>query len=758
MSSLEAAAARSLALRPALARIVLPLFALTIFLSALLLFAIEPMFAKMALPLLGGSPSVWSVAMVFFQVLMLAGYSYAHLLTRRLSIQAAAAVHLGVLAMAFACMPISLRFADAPPSTIDPTLWLIVVFAASIGLPFFALSAQAPLLQSWFASARHHKSGDPYFLYAASNIGSFISLLAYPFVVEPFLGLSAQTGLVTILFVALAFLMALAAIAAMIGGAGPRLPQEAAPPAAESAAIPVSPRTMLGWIALSFVPSGLLVSVTAHISTDVAAAPLLWVMPLGLYLLTFVLTFRPGCFLGDARLTMLTAWSGALALMMLGLRPELAMLGLVVHLGAFFCAALMCHRALYQSRPDARALTIFYFSMSLGGALGGLFAGLIAPVIFSSVAEYPLLIVAALALRPGTWVNLRSTSPRIALALAAWIAAIILAGHVALAATDSSLVALKVCFGGLGALCLLVWRDKAASSAVGFAMAMQLILLPSLDETAESYRSFFGVNRVMEIRDGQFRALVHGTTIHGAIRIREANGAPSVGAPTPATYYLPDGPLGDAIAAARQTHGVLRHIAIIGLGAGALACDTRPGEPITFYEIDPVVARLASDSSRFRYLRDCAPNAKLAMGDARLTLSAQSEVSDVIVVDAFSSDAIPIHLLTREAIALYLSKLDEHGLLVMHVSNNQMNFSGLIAREAADLGLVAYERSEINVSPDDRDMRMASDALVLARQEADLGPLRNKRGWRSIQPDPAVRGWTDDYSSILTAIIAKVRD
>jgi hypothetical protein len=757
MSTLEAGAARPLALRPALANAVLPLFALTIFLSALLLFAIEPMFAKMALPLLGGSPSVWSVAMVFFQVLMLAGYSYAHGLTRWLSMRAGAAVHLCVLAMAFACMPISLRFADAPPLTIDPTLWLIVVFAASIGLPFFALSAQAPLLQSWFASARHSKSSDPYFLYAASNIGSFISLLAYPFLVEPFLGLMAQRGLVTILFVVLALMMALAAIATLIGGVGGRRPDDATPATTDSAATPVSARTMLSWIALSFVPSGLLVAVTAHISTDVAAAPLLWVMPLGLYLLTFVLTFRPQCFLGDARLGMATAWSGAVALMMLGLRPGVAVLGLVVHLGAFFCIALMCHRALYRSRPDARSLTIFYFSMSLGGALGGLFAGLIAPKIFSSVAEYPLLIVAALALRPGTWANLRSTPPKVALALAAWIAALILAGHVAMALTDSSLIALKVCFGALGALSLLVWREAAASAAVGLAMALQLTWLPSLDETAESYRSFFGVNRVMEIRDGQFRALVHGTTIHGAIRIREADGTPSVGRPTPATYYLPDGPLGDAVAAARETHGALRHIAVVGLGAGALACDTRAGEPITFYEIDPIVARLASDPSRFRYLRDCAPNAKLVMGDARLTLGAQSEVSDVIVVDAFSSDAIPVHLLTREAIALYLSKLDEHGLLVMHVSNNQMEFSGLIAREAADLGLVAYERSEDNVSPNDRDMRMASEAVALARREADLGPLRGKRGWREIQPDPAIRAWTDDYSSILAAIFAKLR-
>jgi hypothetical protein len=757
MSSFEASAARPWVWAAPLARAVLPLFALTTFLSALLLFAIEPMFTKMALPLLGGSPSVWSVAMVFFQVLMLAGYSYAHALTRWLPARVGAAIHIGVLAIAFASLPIALRLADAPPLTADPTLWLILVFAASIGLPFFALSAHGPLLQSWFASARHAKSRDPYFLYAASNTGSFVALVAYPFAIEPFLGLSTQSAIVTILFAALATLLALAATAGLLGGAGAGRFACATPAATEPDAQPIGAGMMFAWIARSFVPAGLLVSVTAHISTDVAAAPLLWVIPLGLYLLTFVLTFRPRCLAGDARLSMLAAWSGLLALMMLGLRPGLAAVGLGVHLAAFFCAALMCHRALYSARPQPRALTLFYFSMSLGGALGGLFAGLIAPMIFSSIAEYPLLLVAALACRPGAWAAVRSTPPRAGLGLLAAIVAILLAGHALLASTGSTDFALKVAFGGLGALALLVWRNGAAAAAVGLAMAMQLTALPSLDTAAESYRSFFGVNRVMEVRGGQFRVLVHGTTVHGAIRIRMPDGAPSLGAPKPATYYLPDGPLGDAIAAARATHGTLRHIAVVGLGAGALACHARAGEPITFYEIDPIVARLASDPSRFRYLADCAPQAKLVIGDARLTLAAQTETSDVIVIDAFSSDAIPVHLLTREAIALYLSKLDDHGLLAMHISNDRMEFSGLIARAAADLGLVAYIRRDTNVSPGDPDMRMASAAVILARRQADLGPLRDRSDWRKIEPDPGMRVWTDDYSSILTAIIAKAK-
>jgi hypothetical protein len=756
MSSFEAGAARPRALAATLASAVLPLFALTIFLSALLLFAIEPMFTKMALPLLGGSPSVWSVAMVFFQVLMLAGYSYAHALTRWLPARVGALVHLGVLAVAFACLPIALRLADAPPLSADPTLWLIVVFAASIGPPFFALSAQGPLLQSWFASARHSQSRDPYFLYAASNTGSFVALLAYPFLIEPFLGLSAQNGLVTILFVALAMLVALTAVAGPFG-AGARQLVDEAPAAAKPAAKPIGARAMLAWIAWSFVPSGLLVSATAHISTDVAAAPLLWVIPLGLYLLTFVLTFRPRCFARDARLSMLAAWSGVLALILLGLRPGSTAVGLVVHLAAFFCAALMCHRALYQSRPGPRSLTLFYFSMSLGGALGGLFAGLVAPMIFSSIAEYPLLIVAALACRPGTLTAFRAASLGAALRLIAGIAAILLAGHAVLAWTGSSDIALRVAFGGLGALALVVWRNGSAAAIVGLAMALQLTWLPSLDAASESYRSFFGVNRIVEARGGQFRVLVHGTTTHGAIRIRTPDGLPFLGAPIPATYYHPEGPLGDAIAAARATHGKLRHIAVVGLGAGALACHAREGEPITFYEIDPVVARLASDPTRFRYLADCAPQARLVIGDARLTLAAQPETSDIIVIDAFSSDAIPIHLLTREAIALYLSKLDEHGLLALHISNDRMEFSGLLARAAADLGLVAYIRRDLNISPRDSDMRLASAAVILARHDADLGPLLGDPNWKKLEPDPNIRVWTDDYSSILTAIVAKVR-
>jgi hypothetical protein len=755
MSTFQYGATRRPLFGAALARGVLPLFTATIFLSALLLFSIEPLFTKMALPLLGGSPSVWSVAMVFFQALMLAGYSYAHALSRWVSPRVGAIVHVAVLIAAFAFLPIGPRFVSAPPTAADPTLWLIIVFGASIGLPFFALSAQGPMLQSWFARAGHRQSSDPYFLYAASNAGSFVALLAYPFLIEPFLGLATQSALVTILFVAMAGFVLLSALAASSGDAASPA-QASAPDAARATTKSVSAGQVLQWVAWSSVPSGLLIAVTAHVSTDVASAPLLWVIPLGLYLLTFVLAFRPRCFAKDETLIVLSAWTGATALMLVGMASG-SMIGLAADLATLFCVAMMCHRALYRSRPDPRALTLFYFSMSLGGALGGLFAGLIAPLVFSMVAEYPLLIVAALACRSGALVSLRVASPGVLARTAGAIVFILLVAHAVLAWTGSSEIAIRVAFGGLGAMALMCWRAGGVLILIALAMALQLTWLPSLEKAAESYRSFFGVNRVRETGDGQFRILIHGTTIHGAIRIRDSAGEPARGRPIPATYYLPDGPLGDTIAAARASHGALRHIAVVGLGAGALACDAQPGEPITFYEIDPLVARLANDPSKFRYIRDCAPEAKLVIGDARLTLAHQSETSDVMIIDAFSSDAIPVHLLTREAIALYLSKLDAHGLLTLHISNGRMEFAGLIARSAADLGLVARVRRDSSVSPRNPDMRTPSAAIVLARREEDFGPLLRDSAWRKVEPDLAARPWTDDYSSILTAIIAKWR-
>lgn len=731
-------------------RATLPVFALTIFVSALLLFALEPMFTKLALPLLGGSPSVWSVAMVFFQVLMLAGYSTAHALTRWVPLRVGAAIHTVVLLLAFATLPIGLHADTLPPAGADPTLWLIGVLGSSIGLPFFALSVHGPLLQAWFARTGHRQAGDPYFLYAASNLGSFAALLAYPLAIEPLVGLSAQGAASTALFLLLVALVLASAWLSL----GPTLATPS-PAQAANAARPDAAQVS-GWILRAFVPSALLVSVTVHVSTDIAAAPLLWVLPLGLYLMTFVVAFRDGA-PGDRSLAVLLAWAATLALVMLGLPSKAFGLNLIVQLGAFASAALMCHRALYRSRPDASGATGFYFAMALGSALGGLFAGIAAPLLFSSVVEYSVLLVAALACLPGTIPALRRTRVGAWLGPALAVVGVLAVAHAIYALTHAAEVASKLGFAGLGTVGLLLWRRADARLLVAGALALQLTVLPALGPASESYRSFFGVNRVGLIRDGQFRTLVHGNIMHGAIRIREADGSPSRGTPKPATYYAKDGPIGDAIRAARETHGGrLQHIAVVGLGAGALACHAEAQEALTFYEIDPVVVRLAQDRARFRYLADCAPQATIVTGDARLRIAGQTAQSDVIVIDAFSSDAIPIHLLTREALALDLTKLDPHGLLVLHISNNTMEFSGIVARTAADLGLVTFVRNDVAVSPDHPDLRTPSEAAVLARRSADLGPLLDHPDlWRKVEPDWSMRPWTDDYSTILTPLAAK---
>jgi hypothetical protein len=755
MSALDVETRRS-PLGVLLGRRVLPIFAVTIFTSALLLFAIEPMFAKMALPSLGGSPSVWSIAMVFFQGLMFAGYCYAHALTRWMAPRHGAIFHAGMLCLAFMCLPVALHAGTAPPADSNPAFWLIGVFTISVGLPFFVLSAHGPLLQAWFARSGHRQADDPYFLYGASNIGSFAALIAYPLVIEPLFGLTAQSRTWAAGFVVLTVLIVVCALC-VFGRSGAGY-AASAPTRDANASQPVRRANALSWMVLAFVPSALLVSVTAHISADIAAAPLLWVIPLAIYLLTFVLTFRSQAVVAETTLAVLQPWIAAAVLMAMciGAFPFLA-LNLVSHLGLFVVNALVCHAALYRQRPQARDLTLFYAAMSLGGALGGIFAGLAAPMLFSSVVEYPLLVAAALFCRPGVFADLRALDQKSAARMAITALALLAAAWVLIRVAPPD-IAYKALAAGIGVLILLNWRSAGCVAVFGLAATAGILLQQNLTSSRESFRSFFGVHRVEEAHDGKFRTLSHGTTIHGAIRIRNEDGTPVSGPPMPTTYYAPQGPLGDVINAARLTHGKIGHAAFIGLGVGALACHIKPSEAVTFYEIDRLVLHLARDSGRFRFLSDCAPQAQFVLGDARLTLQDQRQASDVIVVDAFSSDAIPTHLLTREAFELYLRKLSPEGLIAVHISNNTMEFHAIIARIAADLGLVAYMRRDLAIPPDDPDFRTASVVAVLARDPVHLrGLLGENSQWRRLEPNMASWVWTDDYSTILRAIADKLR-
>ena len=729
-------------------RFTLSLFAATLFSSALLLFAVQPMFTKMVLPILGGTPSVWSVAMVFFQGALLAGYAYAHLLARTLPVGRAALVHLGVLAVAALTLPIGIAAGFGMPPSHGVGLWLVGLFAASIGLPFVALAASAPLLQSWFAASGHRQAHNPYILYAASNLGSFAALLAYPLAIESLLTLRAQAWVWSVGFALLALLVAVVGIAAA-RGAGTTIAEKVGP-----VAKPLW-RERLAWIALAAIPAGLVIAVTAYISTDVAAAPLLWVLPLALYLLTFVAVFRDRPWFSHPLVLKIVPFLVApLAISLIGGDRAYWLACIVLNLLALFVLALACHGELYARRPAPALLTEFYLWTSLGGVIGGMFAGLLAPHIFNRTYEYPILIVAALLALPGAFSGTaRSFLWRVSPALGVAALAILLPLVTDVHLTEKAALPFQIALVVLVGLMLLWRRDCALFAALAaVAFIMTAVWQPGLN-VIETTRSFFGVHRVVENSTGTHRVLHHGTTIHGAEHVREADGTPVTGRPEPLAYYYFGGPISEAVAGARTAQGGLNNVAVVGLGAGALACHRRDNEAWTFFEIDPEVVRLARDPARFRFLSECAPAASVVLGDARLTLAASTQRFDLIVLDAFSSDAIPVHLLTREALRGYLARLSPHGMIVLHVSNRHMELRPVVAAVGQAEGLVAAERADDQANNFPVDFRANAQVVALTRSEADLAPLLGS-GWQKAETSK-IAAWTDDYSDIMGAILRK---
>ncbi len=722
------------------------LFAGTLFASALLLFAVQPMFTKMVLPNLGGSPSVWSVAMVFFQAALLLGYAYAHLLARTLTVGQGALVHLGVLGVAALTLPIGIAHGfEAPPST-GVGFWLVGLFAASIGLPFAALSASAPLLQSWFAGSGHPQARNPYVLYAASNLGSFAALLAYPLAIESLFTLRTQAWIWSVGFAALAVLVAIAAVVAARGNS--------VPVAAVAAEKPTQ-RDRLSWIVLAAIPAGLVIAVTAYVSTDVAAAPLLWVLPLALYLLTFVAVFRDRPWLShDIVIKVVPFLVAPLAITLLSGDRHFWMASIAMNLLGLFVLALACHGAVYRRRPAPALLTEFYLWTSFGGVLGGIFAGLLAPYLFNRTYEYPILVVAALLALPGALNRqVRQFLWRI------WPAFVVIAAALTQPLLNLHFDERAALPFQLGLVLLVAWmllqrRDSARVAALavcGFIITG--VWQPGLN-VIETTRSFFGVHRVADLNGGTHRLLYHGTTIHGAQHVRDADGTPVAGRPEPLTYYYFGGPISEAVTAARAAQGGLKSVAAVGLGAGSLACHRHDGETWTFFEIDPEVVRLARDPAMFSFLSRCAPSAPIVLGDARLTLAGSSQQFDLIVLDAFSSDAIPTHLLTREALRGYLARLSPHGTILMHISNRHMELAKVVAAIGASEGLVTFVKTDEKANQFVTDFHAAAIVAVLARTEADLGALPGTEGWRKTDAGTVV-AWTDDYSDIIGAIVRK---
>ena len=729
--------------RQAVARRLEPLlYAATLFVSALLLFSIQPMFAKMVLPKLGGAPAVWSVAMVFFQTVLLAGYGYAYVLNRLLSPRWAAMFHLLLLGITAMMLPIAIAPGWGVPPQDGTALWLFGLFAVSIGLPFFTLSASAPLLQSWFASSGHKQAGNPYVLYAASNLGSFAALFAYPVIIEPFLTLKTQTAAWSIGFAQLAVLLSFVGL----------LTARALPAAVQAEAVgDVSANVFerMRWIALAAVPSGLVIAVTAYLTTDIAAAPFLWVVPLAIYLLTFVAVFRERPWIAHANVVRFVPFAVApLAVSLIGGEKVFWLTSIALNLVVFALLTLMCHGELYARRPSPRRLTEFYLCTSFGGVIGGGFAGLLAPQIFNGNYEYPILIALALLCMPG----LVTGGSRKALTEAApWLvasAALALVWYVTRFQPSATLELPFQVLLALLAAAMLFQRQRPMRffGLVILSFSVTALWRPGI-APIETARSFFGVHKVAEVNDGRARLLYHGTTIHGAQRLRNDDGTPVSGPLLPQTYYYPGGPFAEAIGAVRAARGSLNHVAVVGLGTGTLACHSKGNEHWTFFEIDPEVIRIARDPRRFEFLSRCAPESPVIAGDARLTLEASTDRYDLIVLDAFSSDTIPVHLLTREAVAGYLSKLSPHGVLLLHISNRHLDLTPVVAKVAQSLGLAAFVREDRSAGDLLTTLKADARLVVLTRDAADAGSVAGN--WAPLRPDQSSALWTDDYSNIL---------
>ena len=736
------------------------LFSLAMFLGAALLFMVEPMFAKMALPLLGGSPAVWNTCMVFYQGALLAGYLYAHLAPKWLGVRRQAAFHVGLLLLILFTLPISIFRGWTPPADGNPVAWLLLLLFLSVGLPFFVVSTTAPLLQKWFAQTSHAFAHDPYFLYGASNLGSLLALVAYPTIIEPYLRLHHQAWAWAGGYLVLIALISLCGVIVWraTGQTGTAISLE--PPAAAtgngnapSAAGPLSLSQRFWWVLLAFAPSSLLLGVTTFLSTDIASVPLLWIIPLTIYLLTFVLVFARKPLIPHRIMVFLEPFVLIpLAVLFFVQIKATTWQVLPLHLLGFFIIAMVCHGELMHSRPPAVYLTEFYLWISVGGVLGGIFNALLAPVLFNSVIEYPLMIVVACLLRPSLDPANQKSHPRRWDLLLPLILAVLLAllGQVFQAAPDRfrPLIILVIACTA-GAICYSFrfrpWRLGLGLGVLIFA-GMWFVVQPQRVLLQE--RNFFGVSKVAEDDAGRYRILTHGSTIHGAQSLDPAERR------EPLTYFHRGGPLGQIFAVFSGPRAK-QEVAIIGLGTGTITGYAQAGQRFTFYEIDPAIERIAWNPRYFTYLSDCPAQVKVILGDARLSLrGAPESFYDMIILDAFSSDAIPIHLVTREALSLYLSKLKEGGILVFHISNRYLDLQPVLGNLARDAGLVSWGRDDKKQSKEELEKkRMVSSWVVMARTQADFRDLARDQRWRTVPVRPGDALWTDDFSNIWSVFI-----
>ena len=723
------------------------LFLITILTGSFLLFLVQPMIARMALPRLGGAPAVWNSAMLVYQALLLAGYAYAHRLSRETA-RRQAIIHLILFAVALLWLPIGLTGLQ-PPADGSPIFWVPWLLVASIGPLFFVVAAQAPLMQRWYAMSGNQ--GEPYALYAASNIGSFGGLIAYPLIVEPFTSLHSQKWIWSGIYLAL---MALVFICALQIWRSVEHSESRADPVQRSS---ISLKRRIYWIALAAVPSGLMLSTTSHLTTDLMAMPLLWVIPLGIYLLSFSVAFADNQKLAywiTRFAPVVLVLAGAFVFIVWG---KAAISGLAASLSLLFVVAVALHSEMFRTRPEASQLTSFYLMMSVGGVIGGFFCAIVAPLLFDWTWEHPILILLAAALLPAVpLLRIEETDKRvpfIVMSVGTIALGLGIFGGVSEPVESSFLKILL-------AATIITLAIAVAGFRIPFLLSVAGLLTInggwySLQQSLDGVRmrSYFGTYTVNASESGRVRWLNHGTTMHGMQLLDD---------PTrPISYYPETSGVGIALRNAPMLYGAKASIGIVGLGTGTLACYRKPGQFWQFFEIDPLVIEIARERKIFSFLEKCAPDIPITLGDARLTLAAVPKGKfDLLALDAFSSDSIPLHLLTREAFVTYRRALKPDGILLVHISNRYIDLNPVVSAEAKANGWYAALRHDSPTAELINRGDRASQWIALSRDPAKLDQLTGKLEsvksqyydpdqWLKLDAPGNTNPWTDDYATVL---------
>jgi hypothetical protein len=728
---------------------------LTVFLSAYLLFMVQPLLTKAILPTLGGSPYVWNTVITCFQLLLLAGYYAAHRVLMLTRLKTQLMLYAAIIGISLFYLPLAISLHDVVNASNAPVRWIVIAVALSVLAPFFLLSTTNTLVQGWFAKTQHARSSNPHFLYAASNAGSLLALLMFPFVLEPVFTLDGMQRVWSIGFVVFVVCMALSCILFTKH----RAPQNISDLELPSSITPPL-KLRLYWIALAFVPSGLMVSTTSHITTDIASAPLLWIIPLALYLLTFILAFtkrQPG--LDNAIKAQVTLILVSVLLLIVKL-PFLP----ILELFCLYAVCYSCHGLLARNKPETNALGIYYLCISIGGALGGFFCSMIAPMLFNSIVEYPFFLFLACLLRPNM-IQIEDRKKALRMDVVYPIFGLIVLGYLGVirystesvqlfpeawqVAINAWLATIKnpldpsnsPSLNHLGAIAMVVFivalvgffykRTVSYAIVIGFLLASNSFDLKKSDVTTlHKSRSFFGVAHVYKTGEEHF--FKHGTTLHGRQSLNQDMRLKLV------SYY---GPL-EEMYKAQKRGTTTRPIALAGLGTGVALCLGK-GLHFDVYEIDPDVINIAKNPAYFTYVQDCPSVSHFILGDARLNLAkTPNEHYGMIILDTFTSDAIPIHIITNEAVAMYLSKLEADGLLVVHISNRFFDLRKLLAGIAEQNHVVAYFKSFPGSTEKLLEM---SEWVVITKNESKA---LEKQGWLKLQSSDVLI-WTDQYSNLL---------